>query len=166
MTSLHALVQQLLIGSHVYPQRLMGYITRSGYVGRTLIFTVHSGIRWLHYIGYMLRFRESLNIIHVQIFVCRSLLIKFSRANICLAKVQNWFEEHSEFQVLQIPQSSNKFRVSGMCWTKTLIIEIPPHDLQKWKDLLLPSWCQISQHSVTHVQASGLFCQQNGDTQY
>lgn len=33
MTSLHASVQQLLIGGHVFPERLMGYITASGCIG-------------------------------------------------------------------------------------------------------------------------------------
>ena len=65
--------------------------------------------------------------------------------------MQEWFEEHNEFELLTWPPNSPDFNSIKYLWDvldkQVRSMEAPPHNLQDIKDLLLTSWCQIPQHT-------------------
>ncbi|KAK3567191.1 hypothetical protein QTP86_012464 [Hemibagrus guttatus] len=70
--------------------------------------------------------------------------------------LQEWFDDHNnQFEVLTPPPNSPDLNPIQHLWDKQVrSMETPPHNLQDLKDLLLTSWCQISQHTFRDLVES------------
>ncbi|KAG5841041.1 hypothetical protein ANANG_G00195380 [Anguilla anguilla] len=91
--------------------------------------------------------------------------------------VQEWFEEHDkEFMVLPWPPNSPDLSPIEHLWDvlekQVRSMEAPPHNLQDLKDLLLTSWCQISEDTFRGLVESmprrvrAVLAARGGPTQY